>query len=82
MLSINNTGQEEAVAPPPSALYMILGKYSNISAQVPYLETEKIDPHGVVDIRKLSLHAQDVENRTPVHEMEVWAGAVLMMDEG
>lgn len=72
MLSINNTGQEESVVPPPSALYMILDKYSNISAQIPYLETEKIDrPHGVVDTRKLSLHTQDVENRTPVHEMDV-----------
>lgn len=73
MLSINNTGQEESVAPPPSALYMILDKYSNISAQIPYLETEKINPppHGVVDTRKLSLHTQDVENRTPVHEMDV-----------
>lgn len=71
MLPINNTEQEESVDPPPSALYMILGKYSSISAQVPYLETENIDPHGVVDTMKLNLRAQDVENRTPVHEMDV-----------
>lgn len=81
MLSLTNTRQEESVAPPPSTGYVISGKYPNLSVQVPYLETENIDPHGVADTIKLGLHAQDVRTCLPLMRWVSELLQYLMMNE-